>query len=72
MAQHLTWSFETPLRMALQGADRSIALQYEAAGFRSGWAVVIDGRPAAMYPDLCTAQEQALRLARQIPLQEAA
>ncbi|MBP2291414.1 hypothetical protein [Azospirillum rugosum] len=70
--QHLTWSFTTPLRMALEGADRSITLQYKAAGVRSGWAVVVDGRPAATYPDLCTAQDQALRLARQSPLQEAA
>jgi len=72
MAQHMTWLFKTPRRVTLEGAARSIDLQYEAAGFRSGWSVVIDGHAAGNFPDLITAQEQALRLARETPMQEAA
>lgn len=72
MAQHLTWLFKTPRRVTLDGAARSIDLQYEAAGFRSGWTVVVDGHAAGTCPDLISAQEQALRLAHETPMQEAA
>ncbi|WP_448204538.1 hypothetical protein [Azospirillum sp. sgz302134] len=73
MAQHHpTWSFKIPRSAALEGAARSITLYYEAAGLRSGWAVMVDGRTVATCPDLVTAQERALRLAQQTPTQKAA
>jgi len=72
MSSHLKWSFTTPRRVMLKGAARLVELCYEAAGFRSGWTVVIDGRTAARFPDLITAQEQALRLVNLSPMQKAA
>jgi len=72
MSSHLKWTFKTPRRVMLEGTARLVELCYEAAGFRSGWAVAIDGRTAARFPDLTTAQEQALRLVDPSPVHKAA
>lgn len=63
MARHLTWSFKSPHRLALDGAGCPIELRYEAAGFDSGWLVLVDGQLAARCPDLTAAQDSALVLA---------
>ena len=63
MPSHLTWSFKTPRRVALEGTGESIELRYDASGFSSAWVVVVEGRAAVRCPDLTTAQAAALTLA---------
>lgn len=60
MTPHLTWSFETPRRIALHGAGRPVELRYDAVGPDSGWLVLVDGRPRARCADLATAQDRTL------------
>lgn len=55
MPTHLTWSFKTPRRVALEGVGGAIELR-DTAGFASARVALAGGREAARGPDLCAAR----------------
>ncbi len=63
MRPPITWRFETPRRLFLEGGGRRIELRYEVGDDDDdGWDVLVNGRRMARCPDLPGAQERALML----------
>ena len=61
MRPPMTWRFETPRRLFLEGGGRRVELRYDGSGI-AGWDILLNGRRMARCPELCGAQERALML----------
>lgn len=63
MSPKPTLTQENSHRYAVEHAGRRVALQYEPAGFQSGWAVYADDTLVERCPEFMQARGVALALA---------
>ncbi|HYG88626.1 MAG TPA: hypothetical protein VD978_20465 [Azospirillum sp.] len=62
MRPSMTWRFETPRRVFLEGRGRQVELRFVADAAGEGWDVLVNGRRMARCPELSGAQERAMML----------
>ena len=62
MSERTTWIKLTALNFMAEAAGRRIDLSYEAAGFQSRWAVLLNGTVAGYRSDLMEARGFAHQL----------
>lgn len=63
MSEKIVWTKQSAHRYALDHAGRRVELQYEQAGFQSGWAVYAGDRLIERCAELMQARGLALRVA---------
>ena len=62
MSERTTWIKLTALNFMAEAAGQRIDLSYEAAGFQSRWAVLLNGTVAGYRSDLMEARSFAFQL----------
>lgn len=63
MSQKITWTQENSHHYAVEHDGRRVELQYEQAGFQSGWAVYADDTLVDRCAELMQARGVALAVA---------
>ena len=66
MSERTTWIKLTALNFMAEAAGQRIDLSYEAAGFQSRWAVLLNGTVAGYRSDLMEARGFAHQLLQEI------